>query len=210
MAKIMKYGEKLGEHLVESKDSFETYKESYQSVRDIVSGFFREIREGVDREEENAMHKITEAYQYSILLCSQVEDKFSDKIKTTAYSVETLNSLADQLVTYEHLNESTFLESHSEREELYASFNQVNEEPVKHSTLGFSKKATVDALSKTFQAMVVEKVEKKGPGIAGSSYSSISNQIKKANDSSVGLKAAVRKVPITPPINNKKKMSIKK
>lgn len=84
------------------------------------------------------------------------------------------------------------------------------EESVKCTALTFSKKASTDALNKTFQAMTGEKTEKKQSTIA-SSYNSISNQIKKNNEPT-NIKA-VRKMPITPSsvtVQARKKVSTKK
>ena len=60
--------------------------------------------------------------------------------------------------------------------------------------LNFSKKVSVDALNKTFQALLGEKSKKKVSAL--SNYNSISNQAKK-NDQSTAIKA-VRKMPISP------------
>jgi hypothetical protein len=112
------------------------------------------------------------------------------------------------LVSYDQLQETAFLESFAEREELYNSYSQHPEESVKHAQLVFAKKASAEALGKTFQAMVVEKLEKKG---SSTNYSSICNQLKKTSDHN-NVKPVVRKVPITPTSSaqTRKKVSTKK
>ena len=84
------------------------------------------------------------------------------------------------------------------------------EDSVKCASLTFSKKITTDALNKTLQALIADKIEKKQSTIA-SSYNSISNQIKKNNEPT-NIKA-VRKMPITPSsvtVQARKKVSTKK
>ena len=48
----------MGEFLVDSKEQFDGYKESFKSVECTIAAFFKDIREAVDREEENVLAKI--------------------------------------------------------------------------------------------------------------------------------------------------------
>lgn len=69
--------------------------------------------------------------------------------------MDKLTSINEQLEGYQTLNEVLFLQTFHERDQIYNSISQQNEESIKVSPLNFSKKVSVDALAKIFQTMVV-------------------------------------------------------
>jgi hypothetical protein len=63
MEKMLKYGERINEFLIETRQAYEDYEETHRNVKESVAGFFREVREAVDREEENVLSRIRESHQ---------------------------------------------------------------------------------------------------------------------------------------------------